>query len=464
MSASDRAAALYRRRVGRTLGAAAGGLLGVALIPAAFAFADDYTISPDPGSDLVTGIYGTGFGGADTAPPAVAGSVDTSGTFDYTDTTTGSAGTFTGDESSVTDGFGDTNAEYLVTSSSGTDAPAVGSVFDTYTYDDGEDSNIYSAVPAGDGNYTITDTLVTPYGDETIPTTLNAADVSVADAGGVTVGNGNVIEPVGTQAITQINGIPPLTVALQGTQTFDVDNAASTSVGTVGVDDTTTADGVGTYTEAVLVTADTAGTVGTAAGDVPAVGSVFNTIDLDGIDNVYSDLVGTDGAANVITDTVDTSLGDFTIPTTFNAAAAEDTAAVDLASGDVLDPTGSLALTAINGLPPVDVGVQGTQTFDLDSSTGAELGTFNADVTNTLDAFGDTTETILVTSSTDPTDLPVGSEVETVTLGTGFENIYTDLASGTTSDTLVTPLGDISVPASFDVVANALGDLLSASG
>lgn len=456
---------MYRCRTARTLGAAVGGLLGFAFLPLAVAHADNYTISVDPGAadPVVTGLYGTGFGGADTAPPAVAGSIQSTGTFDYTDTTIGDTGTFTGDQSTDTDGFGDTNAEYLVTSSTGTDGPAVGSVFDTYTFGDGEDEDIYSAIPTGDGDYTISDTMVTPFGDYTIPETFDAADVTVADAGGVSIANGDVINPDGSQTVTAINGIPPLTMAFQGTQTFGVDNAAGTSVGSLGVDDTTTADGVGTYTEAVLVTSDSDSTnVGTAAGELPAVGSVFNTADLGGMENIYSDLVGTDGAANVITDTVQTSLGDFTIPTTFNAAAAEDTAAVDLADGDVLDPTGSLDLTGINGLPPVDVGVQGTQTFDLGSGS-TDLGTFTADVTNTLGLFGNTTETILVTSSTDTSDLPVGSEIETVSLGTGFENIYTDLATGTTSDTLVTPLGDITMPASFDVVANLAGDILSGS-
>ena len=37
-----------RRRITRTLGAAAGGLLGVAFLPAAAAFADDWDIDPDP--------------------------------------------------------------------------------------------------------------------------------------------------------------------------------------------------------------------------------------------------------------------------------------------------------------------------------------------------------------------------------------------------------------------------------
>src|SRR3984957_10434565 len=104
-----------RRRSARILGAAAGGLLGVAFMPAAAAFADDYTIDPT-GTETITGIYGTGLGSADTAPPAVAGTLQGFQEFNYNDTTTGATGVFNGDESSVTDGFEDTNMEVVVTS------------------------------------------------------------------------------------------------------------------------------------------------------------------------------------------------------------------------------------------------------------------------------------------------------------------------------------------------------------
>ena len=222
---------MRHRRVTRTLGAAAGGLVAGAYLPAAAAFADDYTVGPAPGStETITGIYGYGFDGVDTASPATPGSIQGDQEFTYTDTTSGHTGAFEGDESNATDAFGDTNQEVLVTSDlSGTDAPPVGSVFDTYTVGDSGYSNIYSAIPTGDGDYEITDTVVTPDGDYTIPTTFNAADLPIADAGGVPEGNGADIDPVGSQVITAITGISPLAMAYQGTQTFDVDNASGTA-------------------------------------------------------------------------------------------------------------------------------------------------------------------------------------------------------------------------------------------
>jgi hypothetical protein len=451
------------RRITRILGAAAGGLLGAAYLPAAAAFADDYTVEPT-GSETVTGIYGYGFDGVDTASPATPGSIQGFQTFDYTDTTSGHTGAFEGDESNATDAFGDTNQEVLVTTSTGNDAPPVGSVFDTYTVGDSGYSNIYSAIPTGDGDYEITDTVVTPDGDYTIPTTFNAADLPVADAGGVPEGNGADIDPVGSQVITAITGISPLAMADQGTQAFDVDDASGTAVGSFNADNTITADLLGAYTEAVLVTKDLSGTVGTTIGDTPGVGSIFNTMTYDGIENVYADLTSSSG--NSISDVVVTPLGDFSIPTTFDAAQVETTAAIDLPDGDELDPSGSLDYNGVNGLPPVDAAVQGTQTFDYTNADGT-TGSFGADVTNTLDEFADSTETVLVTSGSDP-DAPIGSVFETVTFGdTGIENFYSDIPSASggdmISDILQTPLGDLTVPITSDAIADVVTDLLGSS-
>jgi hypothetical protein len=463
-----------RRRVTRTLGAAAGGLLGAAFLPAAAAFADDYTVDPT-GTETVTGLYGTGLGSADTAPPAVAGTLQGYQTFDYTDTTTGATGTFTGDESTVTDGFGDTNEEVYVTSSTGTDAPPVGSVFDTYTVGDSGDAYVYSAIPSGDSDV-VTYTEVTPYGDFPVSTTFDAADVSIADADGAPLGDGGTFVPIldANDILISVNGIPPIDMVLQGHEHFTADDAAGSSVGTFAGDESTTADTAGTYTEAVLVTRDLTGTAGTADGDVPPVGSVFNTMDLDGWVNYYSDLTSTTGGADTITDTLVSPWGeDFSIPETFDAAAAETPVSVDLADGDdiVADPGSTEVFNGVNGLPPVDIGVQGGQEFDLLSSTGTTLGTFDADETKTMDLFGDVTQTLLVTQDLTGTPgsatgdvLPVGSVIETVTLGSGFENVYEDIASTTTggdvyTDTLVTPFGDINIPVDYDLAAGLAADM-----
>jgi hypothetical protein len=468
LAAGQAVSAATRRHSVRVLGAAAGGLLSVGLMPAAAAFADDYTVDPI-GTETVTGLYGTGLGSADTAPPAVAGTLQGYQDFSYTDTTTGATGTFVGDESTVTDGFDDTNEEVYVTSSTGTDAPPVGSVFETYTIGDGGDSYVYSAIPSTGGDQ-ITETEVTPLGNVPVYTTFDAANVPIADANGAPLGNGGTFIPDSTtDKLFSVNGIPPIDMVLQGHEHFNVDNAAGALVGTFAGDNATTTDMAGTYTEAVLVTKDLTGTAGVADGDVPPVGSVFNTMNLDGWENYYSDLTSTTpGGADTITDTLVTPFGqDVTIPVTFDAAQAETPVSVDLPDGDTIaaDPESTEVFNGINGLPPVDVGIQGQQEFDLLSSTGSTLGTFTADETKTMDLFGDVTQTLLVTNG--DADLPTGSVIETVSLGSGYENIYMDVASATSgadvyADYLVTPFGDVSIPVTFDLASGLATDMFQA--
>jgi hypothetical protein len=428
------------------------------LIPATTAFADDWDVEAI-GTETITGIYGHGFNGEDTTPPVLAGTVQGDSDFSYTDTTTGDSGSFSGIESISNQG-GDINTEVYVagdvTDVTGNGGPAVGSVFDTYSFADGDLVNFYSDV---DG--TVTDTLQTPIGDITIPVVFDASDGAVADAGGVPIGDGGFMEPVGSQTVDSITGAPPLNVAPQGTQDFDFYDSTQ-NAGTVATDDTTTADIAGTYTEAVLVTSDNGLTnVGAAPGDVPAVGSLFNTINLFGLENVYSDLVEPNGA-NVVSDTLETAVGNITIPIAFDAAQVESISdsPIVLPDGFTFTPTDDLNYTGINGLPPLDVAVQGGQDFSY--TDGATPGSFTADVTNTLDALGDSTETILVTSSSG-TDLPAGSEFEIVTIGdTGLESVYSDIASASgqdvISETLVTPLGDITLPPTFDAAAGLATD------
>ena len=427
-------------------------MLGIAFLPLAVAHADEWTVTADPNSvETVTGIYGYGFEGGDTAPPAVAGSIQGNQIFDWTNVTTTNTGQFFGFGSYSNDGLGGINTEVYVAPVPAVDGPfsdyaevdytgtpPVGSVFDTYSFGYGLYTNTYSAIPDGDGGSTITDTLQTPSGTIIIPTTFDAASGLVADAGGVPTGNGGSMIPVGSMDVTSISGIPPLTVALQGSQNFNFLNTAGTTIGTVGTVNTTTADGVGVYTEAVLVTDDNGLTnIGTSAANIPAEGSIFNTINFAGLVNVYSDYVSPGG--NHYLDTLYTPLGKFVIPIVFDAAKVEDlsNSPIDLPNGWTFDPTTELGFTGINGLPPVDVGVQGGQNFNL-LLDGASAGSFTADVTNTLDEFNDSTVTILVTSSSDAALLPAGSEFEIVNFGYGFESIYSDIAGATAAQDVVT--------------------------
>ena len=453
---------MTRRRITRALGAVASGVLGSAFLSAAVAFADDYDIVPDPNStEVVTGYYGLL-----SALPAFDGTVQGYQLFDVDDTTLGTVvGTFDADESAVSNVLGGTNAELLVTEDvTGTatgDVPPVGSVFDTYNLGGSnfEYSDLASTTPGGD---VISDTLVTPSGDLTIPVTFDAAAVATADIALAPLADDYDIVPVSTAVVTAVSSIPPVAVAIQGSQEFQ------TAAGTFDADTTATSDILGNSTEALLVTS-TSGTTGTAAGDVPPVGSVFNILDSDvkGYEYVYSDLASPTPGADVISETLVTPFGDFAMPDTFDAAAVPAAGAVDvpLADGYDIVPASTETFTGINGVPPLDVAIQGTQQFDVDNSVGTVVGTFGADVSTASDS-GATDAAIRVTSDGSGTtgtaagDVPpVGSVFDTQIFGdSGFENIYSDITSTTPggdviSDSWVTPFGDFNIPDTFDAAA-----------
>jgi hypothetical protein len=178
--------------------------------------------------------------------------------------------------------------------------------------------NVYSDLPSSTpGADVISDTLVTPFGDIAVPVTFDAAAVPATDAVAVALADAYGIVPASTEEFTGINGVPPLDVAIQGTQQFGV------GTGTFDADVSTASDSLGDIDEAIRVITDDSGTPGTAAGDVPPVGSVFDTYALgdSGFENIYTDLASTTPGADVISDTLVTPLGDFTIPLASDTAA-----------------------------------------------------------------------------------------------------------------------------------------------
>jgi hypothetical protein len=81
------------------------------------------------------------------------------------------------------------------------------------------------------------------------------------------------------------------------------------------------------YNQEEIVLADNPdGTVGTGAGDEPPVGSVLDTTNFGGgFGNLYSDIVGSGGGPDTITDKMVTPFGDFNLPIFFDAAAIDAT-------------------------------------------------------------------------------------------------------------------------------------------
>ena len=140
----------------------------------------------------------------------------------------------------------------------------------------------------------------------------------------------------------------------------------------------------------------------------------------------------------------------------------------------------------VSGLPPLDQQVEGYQTFDYFSPANATdpIGTVNTDVSTLTTPFGfDNTEYLVTGDASDatkavesvgfPTDgLPTtGSVYDIANFGDGFSNDYSDVvalparmadgttdalsgtgtaATGTITDTFVTPFGNVDLPPLVD--------------
>jgi hypothetical protein len=248
----------------------------------------------------------------------------------------------------VTNLLGLTNTQLIVTGAtavgggSTSDLPTVGSVYDAFNLGNGYE-NVYTAIPGLDGaKDTVTDTLVTPFGNVNLDslfgnidaaqplnpgdafTGLQAGDSSIgADA--FTIG-GTTFDPTlaasgaeGYDTVYSIIGAPPLLEIGGGTpdlggfvlalapQDFNVYNGTTEVGSIVGNEDVTELLGL-TNTEFTVATV-----TGTSP-DLPTVGSVYDVLNLGGgIENVYTAIPGVDGGADTVTDTLVTPLGNLNL-------------------------------------------------------------------------------------------------------------------------------------------------------
>jgi hypothetical protein len=301
---------------------------------------------------------------------------------------------------------------------------------------------------------------------------LGAAFLPVAVA---VADNYNIVpDPGSIEEITGFYGpdAPPPAVptSFQGTQLFEVvDTTTGKTIGTFDADEAYTASLYGSPNLELLVTSDVSGPVGTAAQDVPPVGSVIDeATNTTGGETIYSDRPSALG--DVITETTHTTYGNVTEGGVFDAAKGIANHTVDanripLADGDyiVVHPGSPEVFTGIDGDPPTDVAVQGVQEFNIDNALGATVGTFDADVTDTQDFAYNYTEALVVTQDlsgvpgTAASDvLPVGSVINTFNYDYGEEETYLDIPSpsgdvATTSDYYYSYLLGTS-PSSFDAI------------
>ena len=250
----------------------------------------------------------------------------------------------------VTNLLGLTNTQLIVTGATPTgdgtaaDLPTVGSVYDAFNLGNGYE-NVYTAIPGLDGaKDTVTDTLVTPFGnvnldslfgniDAAAPLNPGDAFTGLADtsvgADAFTIGS-TTFDPIttagteGYDTVYSIIGAPPLLEIGGGTpdlggfilsiapQDFNVYDSTGTEIGSiVGNQDVTELLGL-TNTEFTVATV-----TGTSA-DLPTMGSVYDVFNLGGgLENVYTAIPGVAGAADTVTDTLVTPWGDVDLSSLF---------------------------------------------------------------------------------------------------------------------------------------------------
>jgi hypothetical protein len=358
--------------------AATGGLVTTAFLQAAVAVADVSATGADAFTigDFTFDPFTVGAGGADVegfAPVATLtgaspllelGGGTPGGILDLapqsfevfapsTDADLGSIDT----NETVTNLLGLTNTEFTVASDtpadggSASDLPAVGSVYDAFNLGNGFE-NIYTAIPGTAGGAdTVTDTLVTPFGnvnldslfgniDAAAPlrpgdafTGLEAGDSSIgADAfsiGGFTLDPTLAAGGEGFDPVALLTASPPVLDIGGGfllnspfaTQSFDVfsgTGSGATDVGTISTGETVT-DLLGLTNTELTVESATAAS-GADASDLPTVGSVYDAFNLgNGFENVYTDIPGTAGGSDTVTDTLVTPFGNVNLDSLFGS-------------------------------------------------------------------------------------------------------------------------------------------------
>jgi hypothetical protein len=335
--------------------------------------------------------------------PSVSGdSLDTQDFtfYDGTGSNAPDVGTITTGED-VTNLLGYTNTELVVTgstaasgdtSSQAADLPATGTVFDAFNLGNGYEI-VYTATPGSSG--TVTDTLVTPYGNTNLDSLFGSIDAAqplnpgaaftpftALEGGDSSIGadafsiGDTTFDPLltdqdtglpaggeGFEPVYQTVGAPPLLnlgggiltleglnfpLATQDFNVYDGTGATATEVGNI-----TTYDGV-TNLFGLTNTEFTVETVTAASGadptDLPSVGSVYDVFNLgNGIENVYTAIPGVDGAPDTVSDTLVTPWGDLNLDSLFGGIDA----ASALAPGDAFTAGLDAASAAATGIDPL---------------------------------------------------------------------------------------------------------------
>ena len=297
----------------------------------------------------------------------------------------------------VTNLLGFTNTQLVVTGAtaadggSTSDLPTVGSVLDAMNFGNGYE-NVYTATPdvTADGVTTpgtVTDTLVTPFGNINLDSLfgnindanpLNPGDALTGlQAGDSAIGTdafsigGTTFDPTlasgaeGFTPVEQLLGAPPLLDLGGGTPTifgitlslasqdFNVyDGTATTDqIGSITTNDEVTNLLGLTNTEFTVTDATPLGD--TPLADLPTQGTVYDVLNLGGLENVYTAIPGVDGGADTVTDTLVTPFGNVDLSSLFAGLDAVSALDPGAAFGSGLDAATEAATSAASAIDPL---------------------------------------------------------------------------------------------------------------
>ncbi|OBK83410.1 hypothetical protein [Mycolicibacter sinensis] len=299
-------------------------------------------------------------GGASILDPTNLGNDLANQSFTVYDSTGASLGTLTTGVD-VTNLLGMTNTQLIVATPLGVPTedglPATGTVYDVFNFGGGF-ANVYIATPGEHG--TVTDTLVTPFGNMDLSSLF--ADVNVAGqldpgaaftglqagtvAGGeqafaigsttfdpftgsgadTVEGYGPVYQTIGSPPLLNIGGGTPglplggmwfgLPIAPQDFNIYNGTGANAELLGTVNAQETVTQ--LLGLTNTSFVVGEVTPADGVDAVNLPAIGSVYDVFNFGGgFVNIYTAIPGLDGAVATVTDTFVTPFGDFDLSSLF---------------------------------------------------------------------------------------------------------------------------------------------------
>ncbi|AFM16539.1 hypothetical protein Mycch_1748 [Mycolicibacterium chubuense NBB4] len=190
-------------------------------------------------------------------------------------------GTFDGVVTVTSDFWGTTSEAILVTNSQGDvgtkpgQLPPYGTVYNVIYWQDPTSYLLYTSKPTTPGSPSVTRTVqVTGSKVQRLPFTFDASTPPQRDQ--IKIPGAYTFVPTSDVIYSGINGLPPRESIVQGYRQFDVLDAKGTKIGSVDAIVTSQWDLFGNSTEAILVTNVTDGQMGTAKGEVPPIGSVFN--------------------------------------------------------------------------------------------------------------------------------------------------------------------------------------------